>query len=117
MKSYIIKKINLDELYLLCLDYISILNYIDELEKDTLITSQEGTLIIDQLLVAGDGKNRFISCQFSFGKIDLASARNIESRKEYKKITIELLQPNYSNLRYSILTETQLNMIREGQLV
>lgn len=117
MNRYGFKQLNPDEFYLVCMDYNSILNYIDEIENESIICSQEGILIIDQLLVAGDGKNRFISCQFSFGKIDLASARNIEAKLEFKKLTIEFLQSNFSSLRYSILSENQLNMIREGLMV
>jgi hypothetical protein len=117
MNSYYVKQLNPSEYYLVCMDYNSILNYIDELEKEPFLLSQRGTLIIDQLLVAGDGKNRFISCQFSFGKINLSSAKNLEGRLEYKKITFEFLQSHFSSLKYSILTENQLGMILEGQLV
>lgn len=99
------------------MDYNSILNYLDEIESEHLVGSHEGELIIDQLLVAGNGKNRFISCKFSCGKIELETAKNIEGLFEYKKITTEFLKQYYTNLKYSILTDSQLKMIREGHVV
>jgi len=47
----------------------------------------------------------------------LETAKNIEGLFEYKKITTELLKQYYANLRYSILTDSQLRMIREGRVV
>lgn len=117
MINYVFRKLNNNQYLLVCMDYNSILNYLDEIESEHLIGFHEGELIIDQLLVAGNGKNRFISCQFSYGKIELETAKNIEGLFEYKKITTELLKQYYANLRYSILTDSQLRMIREGRVV
>jgi hypothetical protein len=99
------------------MDYESILNYLDEIENEFLITSNEGQLIIDQLLVTGNSKNRFISCQFSYGKIELKSALNIDAKKEFKEITSEILKQYFSILKYSILTDNQLLLIREGHAI
>ncbi len=117
MIHYVFKQLNSNQYYLVCMDYNSILNYLDEIESEYLIESNEGELIIDQLLVAGNGRNRFISCLFSYGKIELGSAKNIEGSYEYKRLTTELLKQYYNDLKYSILTDNQLKMIREGQVI
>jgi hypothetical protein len=117
MKNYILNQLNTNQYFLINLDYNSILNYLDEIESEYLIESNKGELIVDQLLVAGNGKNRFISCQFSYGKIELGSAKNIEGTYEYKRITTELLKRHHNDLKYSILTDSQLKMIQEGHVV
>jgi hypothetical protein len=117
MNNYYIRQLSNDQYYLLGMDYNSILNYIHELEDESLIQLNSGELIIDQLLVAGNGKNRFISCIFSHGKIDLSTAKNIYGTKEYKTLSSHILKEHYKELQYSILTNSQLNLIREGQVV
>lgn len=78
--NYYLKQLNTDQYYLVCMDYNSILNYLDEIENDPLIISNEGELIIDQLLVTGTGKNRFLTCQFSYGKIRLTTAKILKEQ-------------------------------------
>ena len=57
--------------FVIGLTYKSILEYLPliqkEIEKDYLFT---GAVLIDQLLSAGNGKNRFIQCVVKNGKID-----------------------------------------------
>lgn len=116
-KKYEFKQLNSNQIYLICMDYNSILNYIEEIESESLLGSNAGELIIDQLLVAGNGKNRFISCQFNYGKIELGTAKNIEGSYDYKRITAELLKEYQNNLKYSILTDSQLKQIQEGHVI
>ena len=116
-KKYVFKQLNSKQIYLICMDYNSILNYIDEIENESLLESNAGELIIDQLLVAGNGKNRFITCQFYNGKIELGTAKNIEGTYDYKKITTELLKEYQNDLKYSILTDNQLRQIHEGHII
>jgi len=115
MINYLLKQLNNDQYYLICMDYNSILNYLDEVENEPLLQSNTGELIIDQLLVAGNGKNRFLTCQFSCGEIMLDTARNISISDSYRRISSEFFKQNIDLLRYSILTESQVESIRQGQ--
>ena len=117
MNNYYISKLNIDQYYLICMDCNSILNYVDQIEAEYAIRSNEGELIVDQLLVAGNGKNRFLSCLFSYGEIKLGSAKNIEGSLNYKKITSEVLCQYYEFIKYSILTKSQLERIKEGSFI
>lgn len=117
MSDYLMKQLNSNQYYLLCMDYNSVLNYLDEVESEPLIQSNAGELIIDQLLVAGNGKNRFLSCQFSYGEIRLDTARNIAVADSIKSITSKLLSKNVDLLKHSILSDNQLDLIRQGHIV
>lgn len=90
--KYLIKRLDQNRYYLLCMDYESILNYLDDIEKENLIKANAGDLIIDQLLVTGDGRNRFLACQFFHGKVKLETAKNIEGTKDFKHISLEMFK-------------------------
>lgn len=117
MSNYLLYQLNNDQYdyLLLCLTYESILNYLDQLENDQLIQNSSGKLLIDQLLVTGNGKNRFIACDFKHGEIILSTAINVTPENKYKDLTIKLLQQNYELLKYSILSTHQRELILEGQ--
>ena len=117
MINYYLQQLNDGQYYLVCMDYNSILNYLDEVENESLIQSNEGNLIVDQLLVSGNGKNRFLACQFSYGKIILNTAKNIDSTDIFKRTSSELLNQNLDTLKYSILTDSQLELLRQGQII
>jgi hypothetical protein len=117
MFNYLIRQLYTDQYYLICMDYNSILNYLDMVENEPLIQSNSGDLTIDQLLVAGNGKNRFLTCQFSYGKLKLDTAQNVDVTDTVKRISSELLSKNYEALKYSILTNNQLDLIRQGQII
>lgn len=101
--------------FVIGLTYKSILEYLPliqkEIEKDYLFT---GAILIDQLLSAGNGKNRFIQCVVKNGKIDLTTAQNIIPTEIFKKITSEELRRNGKILDNSILTERQRLLIKQG---
>ena len=101
--------------FVIGLTYKSILEYFPviqkEVEKDNLYT---GAILIDQLLSAGNGKNRFIQCVVKEGIIDLSTAKNIIPTDVFKKITSEELRRNRKILDNSILTERQRLLIRQG---
>jgi len=117
MTNYLLKQLNDYQCYLICMDYNSIRYYLDDIANEPLIQSNAGDLIIDQLLVAGNGKNRFFTCQFSYGEIKLDTAKNIKSNDTYRRISSELLKQNIDLLKYSILTDNQVESIRHGQVV
>lgn len=114
-----IKIIRIDEdcigWYVIGLTYKSILEYFPtiqlEVGKDAFYT---GSILIDQLLSAGNGKNRFIQCAIKEGKIDLTTAKNIVPQELFKKITSEELRRNRKVLDNSILTERQRLLIIQG---
>lgn len=99
----------------LCLTYESILNYLDELENDLFFENKSGKILVDQLLVTGNGKNRFIVCEFKNNEILLSTAKNIVPDKEYRYLTSKLLQQNYQILGCSILSDHQRDLIMDGQ--
>jgi len=117
MSNYYIKKLDNAQYFLVCIDYHGLATYVDEVENDCLIQSNEGSLIIDQLLVAGNGKNRFFSCDFSYGKINFNTAKRISGTDIFRRTTSELLLNQTSkDLKYSILTDYQLELLYKGKL-
>jgi len=117
MNNYFVKQLNKDQYYLICMNYYGILNYIDEIEKEALIQFNEGNIVIDQLLVAGNGKNRFITCQFSYGKIKLDTAIYVSDTDEFRRISSEFFSQHLDTLKYSILTDSQIELLRQKQVV
>ena len=101
--------------YVIGLTYKSIFEYFSliqkEVAKDVLFS---GAIVIDQLLSAGNGKNRFIQCLVKEGQIDLSTAKNIFPTDLFKKMTSEELRRNSQALDNSILTERQRLLIRRG---
>lgn len=119
MRDYIIKNLHsrFYSKFLLCLTFESIITYLDKIENDPEIISQSGELLIDQLLVTGNGYNRFVKCSFSNGEIDLVSAKNVIPAIEYRQLSVKLLQENYEYVYNSILTEEQRKMILNGEVI
>jgi hypothetical protein len=117
MKEFALRKIEDGHYYLFCLGFESILNYLHDLENAEEIKTNEGVLIIDQLLVTGNGENRFIVCDFSNGAIDFSRARNIPPKAELDALALNIMQENFNLLDSSILTKKQRDLIYEGNLV
>ena len=119
MENFIIKKIDSSNMLLLCLGYNSVLSYIQEVAENEYIKSNEGKLIIDQILAVGDGENRFIVCEFSRGHIFLHAAKQInkDSTLAYKKISSVILRQYSTELEYSILTDNQRELLSRGQSI
>lgn len=117
--NYLLHQLN-DAQYdylVLCLTYESMLNYLDQLESDQQLQNKSGKLLVDQLLVTGNGRNRFIGCDFRDGEIILSTAKNIKPDNIYKDLTIKLLQQNSGMLKCSILSDHQRELIMEGQAI
>jgi hypothetical protein len=117
MKEYVLRKIEDGKYYLFCLSFDSILNYLRDLENEEEIKANTGTLIIDQFLVVGNGENRFVSCGFSNGVIEISSANNFAPKAELDAFALNVLQDNSNFLDNSILTKKQRELILEGQLI
>ena len=111
MAECIIEKINDKEYdrYLLCLTFESIINYLPAIEESPDLIGYTGKMLIDQLLVAGNGINRFISCECKSGKIEL---KNVSPDASFKKRSSKILHDNYKYVENSILTVEQKQLVR-----
>ena len=102
----------------ICLSYESIFSYIDALQKAISNNGvKDGTILIDQLLISGNGKNRFLTIKYSNGSFDLTSAQNIEADIKYRQITSCELKNNESLLENSILSNSQISLIKKGHVI
>lgn len=116
MKEYAIYEMTDREYdgFLLCLTFESLIGYLDRIEMEPLISCSNGTLLIDQLLITGNGRNRYISCSFYNGKINTSSVKSVLPSEYYRKLSLNLLQKNYALLHNSILTDAQKEKIKKG---
>jgi len=101
-----------------CLSYESIFSYINALQNDLKHKGIENAnILIDQLLISGNGKNRFLSIMFENGAFVHASAKNVETDQYYHQLTSSELKRNRRLLENSILTPKQISMISRGCVV
>lgn len=116
MCEYIIFDVNVDgyDKYVLCLTFESLLFYIRKIEAELAEEMIEGKILIDLLLVTGNGTNRFVSCVFSNGQLDFKTAQNVTPAEFFRKETVEWLHDNYSYVKNSILTEEQRQKIKDN---
>lgn len=119
MKKYILEKIYEDEYeyFVISLTYESILDYIEDIEKNLSMEKNKIIILIDQLLTTGNNKNRFISCEYQNGKIKLFTARNVNCSENIRKISSQVLKDNYDLIENSILTKYQKQRIKEGRAI
>jgi len=115
MNEFVIHKVNTGgyNRFLLCLSFESIVAYRSLIESSPLITEQSGKIIIDQLFVTGNGKNRFIGCDYVNGILDFNTAQIVQPNDYYKQITVKWLNTHYMYVDNSILTESQRRCVRE----
>lgn len=97
----------------ICLTFESLLTYIEKIECSLSRAETDGTILIDQLLITGDGPNRFMSCLFKNGKLDLSTAHTVIPAEYYRKKTVEFLHDNYCYVENSILTDEQRQKIKD----
>ena len=113
MEEYIILKGNNGhDRLIICLSSESILSYINKIEDELALDGKDERILIDQLFLTGNGANRFLSCEFSKGKMDFEKAKNIAPEQCIRKETIDWLHDHYSYVENSILTEEQKQKIR-----
>jgi hypothetical protein len=77
----------------------------------------DGDILIDQLMITGNNKNRFLSLRMSDGIIDLSSARNVNVEQLYHQLTSSELRENAPLLKNSVLSSKQISMILGGCVV
>ena len=116
MNEYIIKKIEEEgyDRFLLWLSFESLLDHISSIEDSPNLLNASGKILIDQLFLTGDGDNRFISCDFKDGKLDFRTACIVRPTDFFRKETVNWLHDNYGYVENSILTEEQLQKVRDS---
>lgn len=116
MNEYAILKTHEDDYdrLVLCLSSESLLEYIEKIEQTLAEDNLNGKVLIDQLMITGNGNNRFISVSFSHGKIDLKTAQTVNPTDHYRKATVEWLHDNYHYVENSILTADQKQKIKDN---
>lgn len=115
MKDYILYGLN-EEKYgvlLLCLTHENIFTFYQDVQQEPLFQNSKGIILLDQLLVTGNGDNRFVSLPYDCGKIDFSKAENVMVSNTIRKISVELLNTNISALQNTILTDDQQEMVRQ----
>ncbi len=117
MKEYILEKINEEkyQYFIISLTYESILNYLNKIEKEKAIQKSKGILLIDQLLISGNNKNRFMSCEYENGKLKLYTAKNVVCKEKIRDISSRILKDEKKIIKESILPEYQKRLILEGK--
>lgn len=116
MCEYAIIKTNAEDYsrMVICLSSESLLTYIDMIEQALAEDDLDGRVLIDQLLLTGNGTNRFMSVSFSHGKFDLKTAQVANPPEHYRKATAEWLHNNYCYAENSILTAEQKQKIKDN---
>lgn len=116
MNEFIIFDTNIDgyDKYVLCLTCESILSYIRKIESTLGEETKSERILIDQLLITGNGTNRFMSCQFSNGRLDFGTAQIVTPAESFRRKAIEWLHNNYNYVEHSILTVEQRQKIKDN---
>ncbi|MDO4556340.1 MAG: type II toxin-antitoxin system RnlB family antitoxin [Lachnospiraceae bacterium] len=116
MSEYTIIKTNAEDYdrLVLCLSFESLLTYIKKIESTLAKDNIEEEILIDQLLITGDGTNRFMSCKFAQGKLDIRTAKTVKPNACYRRETVAWLHNNYCYVEHSILTEEQRQKIKRN---
>lgn len=99
----------------ICLSYESIHSYIHIIENELLKKNiHRANILIDQLLITGNNKNRFLSIEFDNGNLLFSTAININADDIYRQFTISHLKKRKDILTNSILTPQQISLIERG---
>ena len=116
MDEYVIIKTNAEgyDRMVLCFSSESLMTYIRKIEQTLAEDNSDGKVLIDQLLITGNGTNRFVSVSFSHGKFDMKTAQTVNPPERCRKETIEWLHDNYCYAENSILTAEQKQKIKDN---
>ena len=114
MNEYAIVKTNAEDYsrLVICLSSESLMTYIRKLEQTLAEDNLDGKVLIDQLLITGNGTNRFVSVSFSHGKFDMKAAQTVNPPERCRKETVKWLHDNYCYAENSILTAEQKQKIK-----
>ena len=113
MKNYILHSVRNKkyDALLLCLSHENIFSFVEDLQHNSLIQSNKGTLLLDQVLVTENGANRFVALPYDKGKVDFTKAHNASGDFDMRQLSTELLKANIPNLQYTILTKSQRDKV------
>lgn len=114
MDEYAIIKTNAEgyDRMVLCLSSESLLTYIEKIEQTLAEDNSDGKVLIDQLMITGNGTNRFVSVSFSHGKFDMKAAQTVNPPEHCREETVKWLHDNYCYAENSILTAEQKQKIK-----
>lgn len=98
----------------LCLSFESILTYIKQIEHTLAKDDVNKKILLDQLLITGNGTNRFMSFRFENGILDTKTARVVNPTEYYRMETVKWLHNNYHYVENSILTVEQKQKIKDN---
>lgn len=114
-KDYLLREAHTEDFdgFLICFNHEGLMAYLDQIEQEPYIQDNKGTLLIDQLLVTGNGKNRFLSVPFDHGTMILEEADMIEPDLSYRKKSSEYLNEHSHLLTNTILTDQELEYIEK----
>lgn len=116
MDEYMIIKTNAENYsrLVLCLSSESLLTYIKKIEQTLAEDNSDEKVLIDQLLITGNGSNRFMDVSFSHGEFNMKTAQTVNPPEYYRKATAEWLHDNYRYAENSILTAEQKKKIKDN---
>jgi len=113
MKEYIIR--GLDDMkegvLFLCLSHENVFSFFDEVQHEPVVQNGKGYILLDQLLVTGNGENRFVSIPYDHGEIHFSRAHNASVDPSIRKLSVELLRDHVESLHNTILTDLQQEMV------
>jgi len=76
-----------------------------------------GRILIDQLMIAGNKQNRFLSMDIEDGQFDFNSAQNVDAPMYYHQLTSSELKRNKTMLNNSVLSPMQIDLLSQGCVV
>lgn len=115
MENYILYALN-DKKYgflLLCLSHENVFSFYEKVQRNPIIQQGKGLILLDQLLVTGNGNNRFVSIPYDCGRMDFSNAHNVTVDNTIRELSVLLLNSNIDSLQNTILTESQQEMVRQ----
>jgi len=102
----------------LCLSYASIYSYIEliqaELRKNKILNAN---ILIDQLLITGNSKNRFLAIKLINGEFSFSDAINVSPEAIHRQFTSTFLRKQQKILKSSILTQREIAMLNKGSVL
>ena len=116
MNEYTIIKTNVEDYdrLVLCLSFESLLTYIKKIEQALAKDNLDEKVLIDQLLITGNGTHRFMRFSFSPGTFATKTAQIVNPTEYAREEKVEWLHNNYHYVEHSILTAEQRQKIKDN---
>lgn len=116
-RDYLIQKAHTEDydVFLVCIGHEGLMAYLDQVEEEPLIKEGSGVLLVDQLLITGNGKNRFMTIPFEKGELFINKAEQIDPDETYRKKSAGHLRERLHLLENSILMDHEIEHISNGQ--